>query len=94
MLLKAYLRRVERDDSGLPIKLYPYIRKRALDEPKLVVIDPYVAFGRPVITGTGIPTAIVAERYKAGESVEDLSQDYGRDALEIQEAIRCELGAA
>lgn len=90
-LIEAYLRRIERDPRGIPIKLYPFTRKRAYDEPKAVVIDPYVSFGRPVLTGTGIATAIVAERYKAGESVDELRKDYGRDRSEIEEAIRCEL---
>ena len=55
-----------------------------------VVIDPYVSFGRPVLVGTGIPTAVIAARYKAGESVDDLADDYGRSREEIEEAIRCE----
>ena len=56
-----------------------------------MVIDPRVSFGRPSIIGTGIPTSIIAERYKAGESVEDLADDYGLQPLQIQEAIRSEL---
>jgi uncharacterized protein (DUF433 family) len=44
-----------------------------------------------VLAGTGIPTAIVAERYKAGESIDELAEDYGRSRKEIEEAIRCEL---
>jgi uncharacterized protein (DUF433 family) len=71
--------------------LYPFTRKRQPDEPKVIVIDPRISFGRPVLTGTGIRTAIVAERYKAGESIEELAKDYSREHLEIEEAIRCEL---
>jgi len=90
-LLQAHLRRIDRDPKGLPIRLYPFTRKRDSEEPKSVVIDPLVSFGRPVLSGTGITTATVAERYKAGESVDQLAADYGRAALEIEEAIRCEL---
>ncbi|TLY29439.1 MAG: DUF433 domain-containing protein [Nitrospirae bacterium] len=89
-LLEAHLKRIERDTSGLPIRLYPFTRKRAPQEPMAVVIDPYVSFGRPVLVGTGIPTAVIAARYKAGESVDDLADDYGRSREEIEEAIRCE----
>lgn len=53
--------------------------------------DADVSFGRPVLEGTGIPTAIVAERYKAGETIEELADDYERPSRDIQEAIRCEL---
>ena len=54
-------------------------------------MDPYLSFGRPVIEGMGIATAIIAERYKAGESIEELARDYECPLLAIQEAIRCEL---
>ena len=46
--------------------------------------------GRPVLAGTGIATAVIAERYKAGESTAELAQDYGREQAEIEEAMRCE----
>jgi uncharacterized protein (DUF433 family) len=90
-LVDAYLRRIEWDEQGIASRLYPFTRKRFFDEPKVIVIDPRVSFGRPVLVGTGVRTAIVAERYKAGESIEELAEDYGRRRLEIEEAIRCEL---
>ncbi len=90
-IVAAYLRRVERDVKGLPLRLYPFIRKREPEEPRAVVIDPFVSFGRPVLAGTGIATAVLAERFKAGESVEELAKDCGRTDLDIQEALRCEL---
>ncbi len=91
-VLQAHLHRIERDLKGIPVRLYPFTRKRDLqEEPRAIVIDPQVSFGRPVLAGTGIPTAVIAERYKAGESVDDLADDYGRRRLEIEEAIRCEL---
>jgi len=90
-IIEAYLRRVEWDQTGVVARLYPFTRKRAVDEPKAVVIDPRISFGRPVLVGSGIPTAVIAERYKAGESVDELADDYGRKRLDIEEAIRCEL---
>ena len=90
-LLQAHLHRVERDQSGLPVKLYPFTRKRLPNEPMLVVIDPYISFGRPVVVGTGIPTDVIAERYKAGESIGELAADYSCKGSAIEEAIRCEL---
>jgi uncharacterized protein (DUF433 family) len=96
-ILVALLRRVERDEHGLAIRLYPFSRRptptaAGLEEsPRLVVIDPHVAFGRPVLVGTGITTLTIAERFDAGESPEALAADYGRSLSEIQEAIRCEM---
>lgn len=93
-LIQAHLRRIERDPLGLPIRLYPFTRERKPDEPKIIVIDPNISFGRPVLVGTGIATTIIAQRYKAGESIEELAGDYGRSKSEIEEAIRCELWLA
>lgn len=90
-ILRAYLSRIVRNAAGVPVKLYLFTRTRDLDEPKVIAMDPYVSFGRPVLEGTGIPTAIVAERYKAGETIEELADDYERPSRDIQEAIRCEL---
>lgn len=90
-MLRAHLRRIERDDKGLPVRLFPYTRRSALDEPRRIAIDPRVQFGRPVLAGTGIPTEVIAERFKAGESLDDLARDYGRTPDEIQEAVRAEL---
>lgn len=64
------------------------------DEPKNIVIDPFISFGRAVIAGTGVTTELVAERFKAGESAGDLADDYGCDLEKIEEAIRCELSLA
>lgn len=93
-MLAAHLRRIEHDSSGLAVRLYPFTRKREPDEPKFIVMDPYVSFGRPTIAGTGIATSIVAERYKAGESIDELAQDYGCERGYVEEAVRCELAIA
>ena len=90
-VLRLYLSRIERDRAGVPVKLYLFTRSLQADEPKVVAIDPYVSFGRPILVGTGIPTAVIADRYKAGESIHALAEDYERPPRDIEEAIRCEL---
>ena len=89
--LNAHLERIEPDDNGLAIKLYPFTRSQEEDNPRIVVIDPRIAFGRLIIVGTGIPTHIVAERYQAGDSIDDLADDYNCRHDTIEEAIRCEM---
>ena len=93
-VMTAALQRIERDNRGVPSRLYPFTRSRIDDAPVLVVIDPTLAGGRPVIAGTGLATGILAERYKAGESVEGLARDYELDEEKVEEAIRCELQTA
>ncbi len=98
-LVEAYLQRIERDEHGVAARLYPFTRsgigeRSLLHEPRVVVIDPRVSFGRPVLVGTGVPTAVLAERYKAGESVEELAADFRCPSDKIHAAIRCELHLA
>ncbi len=93
-ILEAYLVRIERDLDHLPIRLFPFTRRREnfvpADEPRIVVIDPEVAFGRPTLAESGTPTDVIAERFRAGESILELAEDYGRTSTEIEEALRCE----
>jgi uncharacterized protein (DUF433 family) len=90
-LLQARLRRIERDDKGFPLRLYPFTRIDEGNQPKNIVIDPFISFGKAVIAGTGVSIDIVAERFKAGESSDELAKDYGCAREKIEEAIRCEL---
>ena len=86
------LARIERDRSGTPIRLFPYSRSSMADknQPKTVVIDPRLAFGRPVISEVAVPTAIIIDRFRAGDSVTEMAGDYGVGKEEIEEALRFE----
>jgi len=91
-MILAYLERVDRDANGLPTKLYPFMRLQPpRDQPRTVVIDPRVSFGRPVLSGTGIPTAMLAEQFKAGDPPAALAKAYGAEEQAVWDAIRCEL---
>jgi uncharacterized protein (DUF433 family) len=90
-ILDLYLHRIERNRAGLPIRLYPFTRADILhDPPGIVAIDPQMQFGRPCIVGTRITTEIIMERYLAGESVQDLADDYDCSVEAVEEAIRFE----
>lgn len=96
-LLEIHLNRIERDTSGLGVRLFPFVQKkrpepeRLRSVPRMIAMDPRIAFGRPVITGSRIATFEIAERYKAGDSIANLATDYDRPSEEIEEAIRIEL---
>jgi uncharacterized protein (DUF433 family) len=91
-LLGTYLKRVERDTRGIPIKLFPFTRKLATaDAPAPVEINPTIAFGRPVLRDRGVATAVLADRFKAGDTFAELAADYDVAQEEIEEAIRVEL---
>ena len=90
-IMETYLQRIKYDPTGLAKKLYPFSRTDSND-PRLIVIDPTICFGKPMVRG--ILTSILAERYKAGESMPYLSKDYDLKSKEVEEAIRYELSTA
>jgi uncharacterized protein (DUF433 family) len=100
--LNLYLKRIEhqtdRAGSGglTATRLYPFPRSFAgkPNAPKSVVIDARLAFGRPVLAGTRIPTAVIAQRLITGETPEEIAKDYNRKVGEILDAIRWELAPA
>lgn len=84
-------KRIEYDEDGAPMRFYPFTRGFGQKDPKLVVIDPGVSFGSPVIVGSGVRTLVVARRIKGGEPFSDVADDYLLDQSQIEEAVRYEL---
>ena len=93
-LLLAHLHRIERDTAGLPIRLFPFTRTGTQEREAPVQIDPTIAFGRPSLRGRAVPTAVLADRFKAGEPMTELASDFGVTVDVIEDAIRCELDRA
>ncbi|MGB8065713.1 MAG: DUF433 domain-containing protein [Candidatus Sulfotelmatobacter sp.] len=92
-IVEAHLERVEYDKQLGVFKFYPFVRERSAAEPKFIVINPALGFGKPVIAGTGISTAVIASRFNARESIPELAKEYGLEEKQIEEAIRWETRA-
>jgi len=90
-IVKVHLERIEYDKRTF--KFYPFVRERSPEEPKYIVINPAVGFGKPVVAGTGVSTAVIAARFNARESIPDLAREYGLEEKQIEEAIRWETRA-
>jgi len=86
---RLHLERVEVDPQGL-FHFFPFVVGPSSSEPKSIEINPFVGFGKPVLTGTGISTAIIASRFNARESVTSLAEEYGCTPQQIEEALRWE----
>jgi len=86
------LRRIERDVHGTAVRLFPATRgtPRVADQPQSVVIDPKLAFGRPILASAGVTTSVVQDRFLAGDSPTEMAEDYKVDEAEIWEALRFE----
>lgn len=91
-LLEAHLQRVEWAGEDFPRRLYPFLE--SFRDDKIIVIDPRIAFGRPVTRRNSIATAVIADRIDAGESVESVAEDYDLTVDDIEAAVLCERRAA
>ncbi|HJW10747.1 MAG TPA: DUF433 domain-containing protein [Albitalea sp.] len=85
------LERVEFTDDGGPVRLFPFTRPLAnVPQPKTVLIDPKLSFGRPVLAGAFVRTEVIESRFQAGDSIAEMADDYGVTPTQIEEALRFE----
>lgn len=80
-ILAKHLAGIRRDSSGLPEELSPLHNR-------VVSINPLFSSGEPVIAGTGIMVSTLVSRHSAGDSPEEISQDYGIESRTIERAIK------
>jgi uncharacterized protein (DUF433 family) len=93
-MLEQFLKRIEWDANDIPIRLYPALGDQLPDKSRPILIDPRIQFGKPCLAGTRIPTSIIAERHKAGDSIKELAEDYELSPSKIKAALRYEGTAA
>lgn len=93
-IVESYLKRIEFGPRGELVRLFPFTTTSIENDPRAVMIDPRVQFGRPCLSGTGIPTEVLHERFLAGEGIEEIAADYEVDAKKVEAAIRYERRSA
>lgn len=84
-LVGEFLQSVEYDEDQKPSRWWPLGKHRS------VVVDPRFAFGYPVVADRHIRTDALAERFEAGEDVEEIALDFGVPKAVVQEAVRFEM---
>ena len=92
-VLEEHLKRVEwgySEVSRAPLSV-PTVPRAG--EERHIAIDPRIAFGRPVVSSRGISTSAITGRVDAGESVENIADDYELDPPEIEQAVVYEQAA-
>jgi uncharacterized protein (DUF433 family) len=90
-----YVKRVDRDEKKIA-RFYPFtgepiiVGPAVMEQPTIVSVDPFVSFGRPVVTGTNIRTEILSERWLGGDTIDDLAVDYQLDKNIVEAALKYE----
>ena len=90
-VFRSHLQRIQRDADG-PVAFFPWIRWEGGEE-RLVAVNPRVSFGRPVIAGTGVSTAVIASFVRAGESIQAIAEDYDLTTAQVEAAVTFEEAA-
>lgn len=91
-LFDQHVRRVDWGEFRFPLRLYPFVSATSPGE-RPISIDPEIAFGRPIIIGSGISTRAITDRIDAGETPSELAADYGVDESDIRKAVLYEKAA-
>lgn len=84
------LERIERDETGTPVRLFPFTRTGSPGSARVVMLDPRLAFGRPVVVPASVKTDVIRDRFRAGDSIAEMAQDYRVEPSVIEEALRFE----
>ena len=91
--IRKSLARIDRDEEGVASRLFPFVRGTE-GEPKVILMDPKLSFGKPVIVETGIPVSVIVGRYRAGEDPSEIARDYSIPTDHVNDAIRTAIPAA
>jgi uncharacterized protein (DUF433 family) len=94
-VIGIYIKRIERDETAIA-RFYPFSGEPVIagpgitEQPKVVSVDPFVSFGRPVVAGTNVRTEILSERWLGGDTIETLANDYRLDESIVEAALKYE----
>jgi uncharacterized protein (DUF433 family) len=82
-VVREYLTRIEYARDGWARQLVsPRTRGH------VVVVDPRRAFGQPIFVHGAAPVESVVSRWKAGESIEHVAQDFGVPPADVEDYLR------
>lgn len=82
-IVSEYLQRIDYADDGYAKLLHlPGYQRRQ------VIVDPTRSFGQPVFTHGAAKVSDVMDRFHAGESLTDLSEDFGVPLDDLEDALR------
>lgn len=82
-VVERYLRRIEYGEDGYARLLYLPAYRRGR-----VVADPCRSFGQPVFAKGGAKVTDVIDRVHAGESLDEVSEDFGVPIGDLEDALR------
>lgn len=69
-------------EDNLALRWHPRGRQ------SIILVDPRVAFGAPILGDTGIATWVIKDRVLAGETLSEIEDDFGVDQRLLEQALQ------
>ncbi|HEY3827753.1 MAG TPA: DUF433 domain-containing protein [Solirubrobacteraceae bacterium] len=88
-VIREYLQRITYGDDGWAVRLVSPATARPL-----VVVDPQRSFGQPIFIHGGVRIEDVLDRWRAGEPLVEVAEDFGVPAEDVEDILRVALPAA
>jgi uncharacterized protein (DUF433 family) len=88
-VIRDYLRLITYGSDGWPEKLISPATSRPV-----VVADPERSFGQPIFIRGGVRVEDVLDRWRAGESLAEVAEDFGVPPEDVEDILRVALPAA
>jgi uncharacterized protein (DUF433 family) len=86
-VIREYLKPITYGGDGWAAQLQLPAYTRAT-----VIVDPRQAFGQPLVVSGNARVEDLVGRFQAGETVAEISDDFGVDPVEVEDVIRVALG--
>jgi uncharacterized protein (DUF433 family) len=82
-VVRDYLRRITYGPDGWPTRIVSPITSR-----DIVAVDPERSFGQPIFVRGTAPVESVVGRWRAGESIAHVAEDFGVPAGDVEDYLR------
>lgn len=88
-MVMDYLKRITYGGDGWAVRLVSPMTARPV-----VLADPQRSFGQPIFVHGGVRVEDVLDRWRAGEPLADVAEDFGVPAKDVEDLLRATLPAA
>lgn len=88
-VVKEYLKRITYGGDGWAVRLVSPATARPV-----VLVDPQRSFGQPIFVHGGVRVEDVLDRWRAGEPLSAVAEDFGVPAKDVEDILRATLPAA
>lgn len=85
IIMDVFLEHIVADEHDLVKKIFPLIAGQPDD--RIISITYGIASSQPVIDGVGVPVWVIHNRYKAGEGIESIADDFSVPVSSARRAI-------